>query len=73
MLHPMKLRRLEQGLSQHALSFISGVPQVRICYAEKGFPSLNERQKEALAKVLGCGIEDLFSTDRKNVWTESVD
>lgn len=60
MLHPLKLRRLERGLSQHALSFISGVSQVRICYAEKGFPALNDRQKEAVAKALQCNLEELF-------------
>ena len=63
MLHPLKLRRLEKGLSQHALSFISGVPQVRICYAEKGFPALNDKQKKALAKALKCPIQILFSGD----------
>lgn len=63
MLHPLKLKRLEKGLSQHALSFISGVPQVRICYAEKGFPALNHKQKEALAKALKCPIQNLFSGD----------
>ena len=63
MLHPLKLKRLEKGLSQHALSFISGVPQVRICYAEKGFPGLDGRQKEALAKALKCSIQDLFSEE----------
>ena len=61
MLHPLKLKRLEKGLSQHALSFISGVPQVRICYAEKGFPTLNDKQKEALAEALECSVQDLFS------------
>ena len=61
MLHPLKLRRLEKGLSQHALSFISGVPQVRICYAEKGFPALSDKQKEVLSKALKCSIQDLFS------------
>jgi len=65
MLHPLKLKRLEQGLSQHALSFLSGVPQVKICYGERGFPSLNERQKEALAKALGCHVEDLFPESEK--------
>jgi len=62
MLHPLKLKRLEKSLSQYTLSFLSGVPQVKICYAEKGFPSLNEEQKEALAKALECGVEELFPT-----------
>jgi hypothetical protein len=39
---------------------MSGVPQVRICYAEKGFPALNEKQKEALLKALECKPEELF-------------
>jgi transcriptional regulator with XRE-family HTH domain len=59
-LHPLKLKRLEQGLSQHALSFETGVPQVRICYAEKGYPALNEKQKELLAKALGVTPQELF-------------
>jgi transcriptional regulator with XRE-family HTH domain len=59
-LHPLKLKRLEKGLSQHALSFETGVPQVRICYAEKGYPALNQKQKELLAKILECKPEDLF-------------
>jgi transcriptional regulator with XRE-family HTH domain len=59
-LHPLKLKRLERGLSQHALSFESGVPQVRICYAEKGYPALNEKQKSLLAKALGVPIEEIF-------------
>ena len=62
-LHPLKLKRLEQGLSQHALSFETGVPQVRICYAEKGYPALNEKQKELLAKALGVTPQDLFPSD----------
>jgi hypothetical protein len=65
MLHPLKLKRLEKSLSQYALSLLSGVPQVKICYAERGFPSLNERQKEALAKALGCRVEDLFSEKKE--------
>ena len=64
MLHPLKLKRLEKGLSQHALSFLSGVPQVKICYAEKGYPSLKRPQKEALAKALGVQVEDLFVVER---------
>jgi len=59
-LHPLKLRRLEMGLSQHALGFIAEVPQVRICYAEKGYPALTQTQKEKLAKALGTTIQDIF-------------
>ena len=74
MLHPMKLKRLEKGLSQYVLSFRSGVSQVKICYTEKGFSVLNDRQKDALAKVLGCCVEDLFpAPKKKEPQNESVD
>jgi hypothetical protein len=63
MLHPLKLKRLEKGLSQHALSFKSGVAQVRICYFEKGYPSLRDKDKRAIAAVLQCPREDLFGAD----------
>ena len=63
MLLPLKLKRLEKNLSQHALSFLSGVPQVKICYAEKGYPTLNEKQKEAIVKVLECDVEDIFPAE----------
>lgn len=62
-LHPLKLKRLEQGFSQHALSYETGVPQVRICYAEKGYPALNQKQKELLAKTLGASLQELFPSD----------
>jgi transcriptional regulator with XRE-family HTH domain len=66
MLHPLRLKRLEEGMSQHALSFRSGVAQMKICYAEKGFPSLKDREKEALAKALDCDIKELFPTEEQN-------
>jgi transcriptional regulator with XRE-family HTH domain len=62
-LHPLKHKRLEEGLSQYALSWKSGVAQVRISYAERGYPALNERQKSLLAKTLGCSVEELFPPD----------
>ena len=60
MLPILKIKRLERGLSQYALYLLSGVPQARICYAEKGFPSLNEKHKKALANSLGCTVDELF-------------
>jgi transcriptional regulator with XRE-family HTH domain len=59
-LHPLKLKRLEQGLSQYALSSLSGVPQVYICYAERGYPTLKKKHKEALARALNTVPPELF-------------
>ncbi len=63
-LHPLKLRRLEKGLSQHALSYLTGVPQYRICYAEKGYPALKQGEKGRLAKALEVKPEDLFPLEK---------
>ncbi len=60
MLSPLKLKRLEKGLSQHALGFLAKVPQVRICYAEKGYPALKEEQKKKIASALKCKVSDIF-------------
>jgi len=59
-LHPLKLKRLEMGFSQHALAFTAGVPQLYICYAEKGYPALKSKHKKAICKALNCDIDDLF-------------
>jgi transcriptional regulator with XRE-family HTH domain len=60
MLHPLRLKRLEKGWSQWLLSREAGVPQALISYTERGYPSLKRQHKEAIAKVLGCSIQDLF-------------
>ncbi len=65
MLHPLRLRRLEKEMSQYHLSFLSGVPQVKISYAERGYPSLNEKQKEVIARTLGCTREEVFPSKIK--------
>jgi transcriptional regulator with XRE-family HTH domain len=65
MLLPLKLKRLERGLSQYALSLLCGVSQVKICYAEKGYPALNPRQKDAIAKVFDCSITELFPVEQE--------
>lgn len=70
MLHPLKLKRLEQGLSQHALSFISGIPQFRICYAEKWYPAFNDRRKKSLAKIFKCSPEEFFPSTNNGVIIE---
>ncbi|MFQ5861490.1 MAG: helix-turn-helix domain-containing protein [Candidatus Brocadiales bacterium] len=60
LLHPLRLERLKKGLTQYALAELSGVAQVKISYAERGYNCLKEHQKEALAKALGLTIKELF-------------
>lgn len=59
-LHPLRRTRLEKGLSQYALSLLSGVPQVRISYQERGYSAMNPRQREATARTLDVKVEEIF-------------
>jgi len=65
-LHPLRLRRLEWGLSQHALSFLTGVPQFKICYYEKGYSVLKEEQKRRIADALETPVRELFPEAAKD-------
>ena len=59
-LHPLRQHRLDQNWSQYHLSFLTGVPQVRISYAERGYPALTPEQKKRIAKILQTAEKDLF-------------
>lgn len=65
MLSTLKLKRLEQGMTQFDLALRSGVSQVKISYAERGYPALNEKQKEGLAKALGVRMEEIWPEETK--------
>ena len=55
--------RKAQGLTQHKLSAMSGVPRVSIARYETGKVSPNVRVLERLAQALNVSIDDLV--DRK--------
>lgn len=59
-LHPLRRKRLEEGKTQYALSFESGVPQPYISLAEKGYPILKEKHRRSIAAVLGVRPEEIF-------------
>lgn len=61
LLHPLRLERLKNGLTQYALAELSGVAQVRISYAERGYNCLKDHQKKALAEALELTVEEVFS------------
>lgn len=65
-LYPLRLERLKKGLTQYALAELSGVSQVKISYAERGYNCLKDHQKKALAKALGFSVEYLFLETFKN-------
>ena len=60
MLHPLRLRRLERGWCQFHLSWLTGVPQARISYAERGYPALTAAQQRLIGEALDVQIEVLF-------------
>ena len=63
-LHPLRLKRLQMGLTQYALSELSGVAQVKISYVERGYKCLKDYQKKAIAGVLHCEVNELFEEEK---------
>jgi len=59
-LHPLRQKRLESGLSQYQVAFETGIPQVRISYAERGFPALTKAQKLEISKFFDTPERELF-------------
>ncbi len=60
---PLRLRRLEKGWSQYHVAFSTGVPQVRISYAERGYPALTDKQKKILADFFKLPEKELFPVE----------
>ena len=64
-MHPLRYQRLEKGWSQYHLSFLTGIAQVKISYAERGYPMLSIKQKEKIAKALNCKVTDIFPENER--------
>ena len=61
---PLRLARLKKGFSQQGLSYLTGIPQVQISYAERGYQqALRPDQWERIAAVLEINLADLNSKD----------
>lgn len=61
LISPLRLQRLKKGYSQQGLSFLTGIPQVQISYAERGYTqALKPEQWQKVAKSLGVRIDELF-------------
>ncbi len=57
---PLRLARLRRGFSQQGLSFLTGVPQVQISYAERGYQALKQEQWERIASALGVKLDEIY-------------
>ncbi len=58
---PFRLARLKKGYSQQGLAYLTGIPQVQISYAERGYQeALKSDQWQKIAKALDCKLEDLL-------------
>ena len=66
-LNPLKLKRLERGLSQYELAYLTKITQTRICYAEKGLTVLKKAQKSRIAKVLKVSVGSLWPDIRPHI------
>lgn len=60
MINPLKLKRLEKGMTQYQVAYATGVPQVKLSYAERGYPALTLKQKLLLVDYFNSSIEELF-------------
>jgi len=60
MVTKLRIVRAEQGITQHKLSHLSGIPERRICFWENGFNSLKPHEKAKIAEILGRAFEDIF-------------
>jgi transcriptional regulator with XRE-family HTH domain len=59
-LNPLKLARLEKGLSQWQVSIATGISQSTISLYEQEYRKPKPEHKEALAKAYGKQVEDLW-------------
>jgi len=59
-IHPLRFQRFKRGWSQYHLAFLTGVPQVKISYAERGYPALTTEQQKRIAEIFGSPREKLF-------------
>jgi transcriptional regulator with XRE-family HTH domain len=60
LISPLRLARLKKGYSQQGLAFLTGIPQVQISYAERGyFQALKSDQWKKLSQVLGCDLKEI--------------
>ena len=60
MIHPLRLERLKRGWSQYHVAFNSGVAQVQISYAERGYPALKRKDQLKIARFFDLPVENLF-------------
>ena len=60
-LHPLKVARLEKGLSQWEVARETGIHQSTISVYEKGYKDPKPEHKETLAKLYGKKVEELWS------------
>ncbi len=62
----LRLARLKKGYSQQGLAYLTGIPQVQISYAERGYQeALKHEQWEKVAKALSCKMDELLK-DKNN-------
>ena len=59
-LNPLKLARLEQGLSQWAVARETGIHQSTISLYEQGYKDPKPEHKETLAKLYGKEVRELW-------------
>lgn len=56
----IRQKRINAGLSQHKLSKLAGLGSSAVFRMEEKDYFVNHLRAEALARVLGCTVEDIF-------------
>jgi transcriptional regulator with XRE-family HTH domain len=61
-LNPLKLTRMEKGLSQWEIAKETGIHQSTISLYERGYKDPKPEHKEILAKALGKEVRELWKS-----------
>ncbi len=56
----LRAERLRRKLSQYDVERATGIAQVRLSYAERGYRTLTEKQRAKLADFYNINIDQLF-------------
>lgn len=61
LISPLRIARLKRGYSQQGLAYLTGISQVQISYAERGYPqALKPEQWQKIADALGAKLEEIL-------------
>jgi transcriptional regulator with XRE-family HTH domain len=64
MISPLRAKRFFAQMSIYDLSVKTGIDPARISLIEREYKTPRDDEKERLAKALGCGVGEIFPTNK---------